>query len=147
MPEAGRRVKCSETHQHFASHLLSSHADSLHRASDSTHIYLPLFSSVYSSCCDPVWKVISVRDPLPARLSALHIKSAVLTTSSPSHLQLQSTSNRQASLACHRSVVWFWSHSLSIRSTESQKTNPDTSSLKLIPHAWVLFNINSIQYR
>ena len=78
MPEAGRRVKCSETHQHFPSHLLSSHADSLQKNPYPTQIYLWFiffcifffFASLWPSCkgylgersspCSTLWPTYQV---------------------------------------------------------------------------------------
>lgn len=145
MPEAGRRVKCSETHQHFASHLLSSHADSLRRASDSTHIYLPFIllciffvlwpslkgylsegSSACSSLC-PTYQVCrshDIRSVLPS--AAVNIQ--------PSGFMSRLNGLVLIPLGYHQEH-------------REPEDRPWHQTLKLIPHAWVLFNINSIRYR
>lgn len=90
MPEAGRRVKCSETHQPSLRTSYPHMQTLSKRTSDPTPIY---FSSIFF-CIFFCLAVIQLQrlpqweDPLPAQLSVLHIKSAGLKTLQTRYLVL-----------------------------------------------------------
>lgn len=125
MPEAGRRVKCSETPQHFPSHLI------LRLFPKESHTP-PRFISVYFLlyfflCCDPVAKVISVKDPLlcptpcPTCQVCQSLNHGILCCSENIVLLVYS----QALFTCHEWMLSSLSHSITITgSTKRHSSDP-----------------------
>lgn len=150
MPEAGRHVKCSETHQPFL-HTSYPHMQTLTKTTSyPTQIYLSfIFFCIFYAL---LW---------PSCKGYLCERSSPCSTLCPKYQACQSQKHFSHDILCFSQNVvlsefihmsWlggFILISLNYYYKMHQEPVkwPYNGTLKWISHAWVLFNINSIQYR